>query len=144
MVAIPPTLRDLIDSGPLAHLVTLDPDGAPQVTIIWIALDGDDIVSGHMNLSKKLRNVQRDPRVVYSLEAPRTPGVFLAEHAVLRGRAVVEEGGAHDLLTRLGKIYVSPEFQFPTPGQIPGVPEDSKGFILRTTVERITGVGPWA
>jgi PPOX class probable F420-dependent enzyme len=143
MVAIPPPLRNLIETGPLAHLVTVDADGAPQVSIIWIALDGDDIVSGHMNLSKKLRNVRRDPRVVYSLEAPRTPGVFLAEHAVLRGRAVVEEGGAQALLTRLGRLYVSPEFQFPSADQIPGVPPDSQGFILRTTVERITGVGPW-
>jgi PPOX class probable F420-dependent enzyme len=143
MVAIPPPLRALIETGPLAHLVTLDEDGAAQVTIIWIAVDGDDIVSGHMNLSKKLRNVRRDPRVVYSLEAPPTPGTFLAEHAVLRGRAVVEEGGAHELLTRLGHLYVSPEFSFPSAGQIPGVPADSEGFILRTTVERITGVGPW-
>ncbi|HEY2834387.1 MAG TPA: TIGR03618 family F420-dependent PPOX class oxidoreductase [Sporichthyaceae bacterium] len=144
MVAIPAPLRELIESGPLAHLVTLDPDGSPQVTIIWIGLDGDDIVSGHMNLSKKLRNVAQDPRVVYSLEAPRTPGVFLAEHAVLRGHAVVEEGGAHALLTKLGKIYVAPEFAFPSADQIPGVPADSQGFILRTTVDRVTGMGPWA
>jgi PPOX class probable F420-dependent enzyme len=143
MVAIPPPLRDLIETGPLAHLVTLDPDGAAQVTVIWIGLDGEDIVSGHMNLSKKLRNVRRDPRVVISLEAPRAPGVFLAEHAVLRGHAVVEEGGAHPLLTKLGKVYVAPDFQFPGADQIDGVPADSQGFILRTTVERITGVGPW-
>jgi PPOX class probable F420-dependent enzyme len=143
MVAIPTPLRELIDAGPLAHLVTLDADGSPQVTVIWIGLDGDDIVSGHMNLSKKLRNVRRDPRVVISLEAPRTPGVFLAEHAVLRGTAVVEEGGAHALLTRLGHLYVARDFTFPSPAEIPGVPPDSAGFILRTTVQKITGMGPW-
>jgi PPOX class probable F420-dependent enzyme len=143
MVAIPPPLRELIEAGPLAHLVTLDADGSPQVTVIWIGLDGDDIVSGHMNLSKKLRNVRRDPRVVISLEAPRTPAVFLAEHAVLRGTAVVEEGGAQELLTRLGHLYVAPEFTFPSADQIPNVPPDSEGFILRTTVEKITGMGPW-
>jgi len=143
MTALPPPLRALVETGPLAHLVTVDPDGSPQVTVIWIGLDGDDIVSGHMNLSKKLRNVRRDPRVVISLEAPRTPGVFLAEHAVLRGTAVVEEGGAHALLTRLGHLYVAPDFQFPSADQIPGVPAESQGFVLRTTVERITGVGAW-
>src|SRR4051794_25472878 len=143
MVAIPLPLRELIEAAPLAHLVTLDADGSPQVTVIWIGLDGDDIVSGHMTLSRKLRNVRRDPRVVISLEAPRSPGVFLAEHAVLRGRAVVEEGGAHALLTGLGHLYVAPEFQFPTADQIPGAEPGSDGFILRTTVERISGVGPW-
>jgi hypothetical protein len=59
----PEPLRTLIESGPLAHVVTINPDGSPQTTVVWIALDGDTIISGHMNLSKKLRTVQRDPRV---------------------------------------------------------------------------------
>src|SRR4051812_3342115 len=110
MVAIPPPLREFIETGPLAHLITLNPDGSPQVTAIWIALDGDDIVSGHMRLYQKLRNVVRDPRVVISLEAPRKPGVFLQEYAVLHGHSVLQKGGAHPLLTKLGKLYVAPEF----------------------------------
>jgi PPOX class probable F420-dependent enzyme len=142
MTTIPQSLRELIAGGPLAHLVTLEPDGRPQVTVIWIGLDGDEIVSGHMNLSRKLRNVQRDPRVSISFEAPRTPGTVLAEHAVLRGHARVTEGGAHDLLTRLGKVYVGGDFAFPTPEDLPS--DGSAGYVLRTSIERITGVGPWA
>ena len=61
----------------------------------------------------KVRNMERDPRVVLSFDAPRTPGTFLAEHAVLRGNAAVEEGGAWEVLDRLGKIYVGPDFEFP-------------------------------
>jgi hypothetical protein len=88
-----------------------------------------------MNLSKKLRNVRRDPRVQISLEAPRQPGVFLADYAVITGRAEVTEGGARDLLNRLGQIYVAPGFEFP--------PVEGAGYVLRTTVERVTGHGPW-
>jgi len=139
MVGIPDSLRVLIATGPLAHFVTLNADGSPQLSVIWIGLAGDEIVSGHMSHSQKLRNIERDPRVVLSLEAPRTPGEFLAQHAVVRGRARVSRGGAYDLLTGLGKLYVGPDFAFPT--DFGSGPDD--GWLLHTTVDRIGGVGPW-
>jgi PPOX class probable F420-dependent enzyme len=71
---LPGELRSLIASGPMAHLTTVNPDGSPQVTVIWIGLDGDELVSGHMNWYAKLRNIARDPRVVLSFDAPREPG----------------------------------------------------------------------
>jgi hypothetical protein len=55
-------LRDLIESGPMAHLSTINADGSPQVTVIWIGLDGDNLVSAHMSRHVKLRNIERDPR----------------------------------------------------------------------------------
>src|ERR1700728_2268166 len=71
-------LRDLITSGPLAHLSTVDADGSPQVIVIWIGLDGDELVSGHMRRNLKVRNIERDPRVALSFDALREPGVFFA------------------------------------------------------------------
>jgi PPOX class probable F420-dependent enzyme len=79
---LPQELRDLIEVGPMAHLSTINRDGSPQVSVIWIGLDGDDVVSGHMNWYAKLRNVERDPRVVLSFDAPRVPGAFLNEYAI--------------------------------------------------------------
>jgi PPOX class probable F420-dependent enzyme len=133
---LPKALRDFIETGPLAHLATVNANGSPQVTVIWIGLDGDDIVSGHMQMYQKTRNIQREPRVVLSFAAPRTPGVFFAEHAILYATATVEEGGARDLVTRLGKRYVGPDFTFP-------LPDGAEGYVLRYSVERIGGVGPW-
>jgi len=102
MTGLPPELRDLIESGPLAHLSTVNPDGSPQVTVVWIGLDGDDLVSGHMSWCTKLRNMERDPRVVLSFDAPRVPGVFLNPYAMLRARASVQRSDeAWDLLNRL-------------------------------------------
>ena len=136
MSDLPVELRDLIETGPLAHLSTINPDGSPQVTVIWIGLDGDDLVSAHLALRVKLSNIQRDPRVVLSFDAPRVPGVFLNEYAVLRARAVVEPSDhAWDLLNRLAKVYVSPETEFPGPS--------SPGYVVRYSVDRIGGVGPW-
>ncbi|MCM3882484.1 PPOX class F420-dependent oxidoreductase [Frankia sp. R82] len=136
MVALPGELTDLVATGPLAHLSTVNADGSPQVSVIWIGLDGDDVVSGHLNWYAKLRNIERDPRVVLSLQAPREPGVFLSPYAVLHARATIEHSDATwDLLNRLAKVYVAPDAEFPAPR--------SPGFVIRYTVERITGVGPW-
>jgi PPOX class probable F420-dependent enzyme len=129
-------LCDLISSGPLTHLTTLNADGSPQVTVIWIGLDGDDIVSGHMSRYLKVRNVERDPRVVLSFDAPRVPGIFLNEYAVLRATATVTPGGAWDLLNDLATVYMSPDAEFPAP--------KGDGFIIRYSIERVGGVGPWA
>jgi PPOX class probable F420-dependent enzyme len=136
-VTLPAELRELIESGPLAHLSTINADGSPQVSVIWVGLDGDDLVSGHLPRSTKLRNIERDPRVVLSFDAPREPGVFLNPYAMLRARAVIEDGGAWDLLDRLAKVYLGPEQTFPAP-QTPG------GYVIRYRIERIGGVGPWS
>ena len=137
MTRLSPELRDLIASGPLAHLSTINPDGTPQVSVIWIGLDGQELLSGHMSFYRKLRNIERDPRVVLSFDAPRQPGVFLNPYAVLRARAVVEPSDdAWDLLNALTKVYMSADTEFPAP--------KGPGYIVRYSIERVGGVGPWA
>ncbi|WP_020495354.1 PPOX class F420-dependent oxidoreductase [Sciscionella marina] len=134
--ALPGELRDLLATGPLVHLSTVNADGSPQVTVIWIGLDGEELVSGHMTRHRKVRNMERDPRVVLSFTAPRTPGVFLNEYASLRARARVEPSDrAWNLLDDLAKIYMGPDTEFPAP--------QGPGYIVRYSVERIGGVGPW-
>ena len=131
-------LRQLIETGPLAHLSTINADGSPQVSVVWIGLDGDDLVTSHMSNQLKLRNIGRDPRVVISLEAPREPGVFLAPHAVIGARATIEgpTEDAWELLNRLTKVYVAPDGEFPAPR--------GAGHIVRYAIEKVGGVGPWA
>jgi PPOX class probable F420-dependent enzyme len=139
MPNLSPELRLLIESGPLAHLSTINTDASPQVSVIWVGLDGDDLVSSHMRRDQvKLRNIERDPRVVLSFVAPREPGVFLAPHAVVRARATIEgpSEDAWELLDRLAKVYVAPDAGFPAPR--------AEGYIVRYTVERVGGVGAWA
>lgn len=136
--ALSPELRELIESGPMAHLSTVNPDGSPHVTVIWIGLDGDDLVSTHMSDNVKLRNIRRDPRVALSFDAPRQSEVWINPYAVLYARAVVEHSDRiWDLMEKHAKSYVSPEAQFP----IPDSPEH--GYIVRYSIVRIGGVGPW-
>ena len=136
---LPETARALIESGSLAHLVTLNPDGSPQVTCIWIGLDRDEIVSGHLNRDqRKLLNIARDPRVALSIEGTEIQPPGLKQYLVVHGRARVVEGGAPELLQRLAHIYLGPDVIFPPMADPPA------GHVMHIAVERIGGIGPWA
>jgi PPOX class probable F420-dependent enzyme len=135
---LPPSARELIESGALAHLVTLNRDGSPQVSCVWVGLEGDEIVSGHLPFHQKLRNVQRDPRVAISIEGTVVQPPGLKQYLVVHGSARIEEGGAPELLQRLAHVYLGADVVFPP------MPDPPPGYVLRTTVERLGGVGPWA
>jgi len=134
---IPQEIKALIDSGCHAHLVTLNPDGSPQVTLVWIGLEGDEIVAAHLPRNRKVRNIEQDDRVAISLEADTRSEMGLTEYAVLYGRARIQKGGAPELLQRLAEVYIGPGVKFPPMDNPP------PGYVTRIRVDRIAGVGPW-
>jgi PPOX class probable F420-dependent enzyme len=135
---IPQSVRELLPKAPLAHLTTLNSDGSPQVTVVWMGIENEEFVIGHMAAHKKVRNVQRDPRVVLSMLGDKINANGLREYVVIYGNARVTEGGAVDLLQRLGRIYLGPDADFP-PAAMRNIP----GYITRITPTRFAGVGPW-
>jgi PPOX class probable F420-dependent enzyme len=136
---LPETLKELIRSGALGHLVTMNADGSPHVTCVWVAVDGDTLLTGHLAASqRKLANVRRDPRVVVSFEGSEIEPPGLRRYAVVEGSATIEEGGAPELLQELARVHLGPEVRFPPMDDPPA------GFLLRITPERIRGTGPWA
>jgi PPOX class probable F420-dependent enzyme len=138
-VPLPESAKELIRSGALGHLVTSDPDGTPQVTCVWVAVDGDDLLTAHLNpRQRKLRNVGRDPRVALSFEGTRIHPPGLKEYLVVHGRATTEEGGAPELLQELARVHLGPDVRFPPMDDPP------PGVRLRITVERVGGTGPWS
>ncbi|GAC1437086.1 MAG: PPOX class F420-dependent oxidoreductase [Solirubrobacteraceae bacterium] len=138
MIPLPASARELIESGVLAHFATIDPDGAPQVTCVWIGLDGDELVAGHLNArQRKLENLRRDPRVTISMQGSGANAVGMRDYLVIHGRTRIEPGGAPALLQRLAHTYVGPDARFPSMQSPP------PGVVTHTTVERIGGHGPW-
>lgn len=131
-------VRAVLSAGRLAHMVTLEPDGSPQVSLVWVGIDGDQIVSGHMSAWRKVQNLQRDPRVAISVEAEGRDQRGLDHYLVVHGRAEVVEGGAAPLLQRLAEVYLGPGVTFPP------VDDPTLGYVVRITPLRIGGVGPWA
>src|SRR5690242_11352232 len=128
-------VRQALSDGHLAHLVTLNADGSPQVSVVWAGLDGDEIVCAHLSTYQKVKNIQRDPRVALSMETGgQTHG--LNNYLVISGRARITEGGAPQLLNQLAQTYIGPGTSF-LPDTAP------PGYITHITIERISGNGPW-
>src|SRR3954469_18341411 len=113
MAGIPDSARRILEGPGLAHLVTLEPDGRPQVSIVWVGLDGNEIVAAHLPEHRKLRNIRRDPRVALSIETTTKNPMGLPEYLVAHGPARVAEGGAPELLQRLAHTYLGPDVKFP-------------------------------
>lgn len=138
-MALHESAKELIRTGALGHLVTLNEDGSPQVTCVWVGVDGDELTTAHLNPSqRKLENVRRDPRVTLSFEGHEIQPPGLKQYLVVHGTAAVEEGGAAALLQELAHVYLGPEVRFPPMDDPP------PGVRLRIAVERVGGVGPWA
>jgi PPOX class probable F420-dependent enzyme len=128
-------VRQTLSDGHLAHLVTLNADGGPHVTVVWAGLDGDEIVCAHLSTYQKVKNIQRDPRVALSMETGgHTNG--LNNYLVISGRARITEGGAPQLLNQLAQTYIGPGTKF-LPDTAP------PGYITHITIERVSGNGPW-
>jgi len=130
--------RAVLGSPALAHLVTLNPDGSPQVTAVWAGLDGDEIVAAHLAEHRKVRNIRNDSRVALSIETGTRNAMGLNEYLVVYGTARVTEGGAAELLQHLAHTYLGPDVRFPPMDNPP------PGYITHIRADRVAGVGPWA
>ena len=138
-MTLPDSAKALIRSGALGHLVTIGSSGAPQVTCVWVAVDGDDLLTAHLNpRQRKLENVRRDPRVTVSFEGTEIHPPGLREYVVVHGHATIEEGGAAALLQELAHVHLGPDVRFPPMDDPP------PGVRIRIAVERVGGIGPWA
>ena len=135
-VELPASARDVIESGRLAHLATVNADGSPHVTIVWVGLDGDEIVIGKLFVDQKVRNIRRDPRVSLSIEAEGDQH-GMQHYLVVEGTARVTEGGAPALLHDLAQRYIGPGTAFPP------MPDPPDGFVIRVSPAKVRGMGPW-
>lgn len=136
MVDLSTDARAVIESGRLAHFVTVNADGSPHVTIVWVGLDGGDIVIGKLMVDQKVRNIRRDPRVSLSIEAEGST-YGMQHYLVVEGRARVDEGGAPELLRELAQRYIGPGTDFPP------MPNPPAGFVIRVAPTKVRGMGPW-
>jgi PPOX class probable F420-dependent enzyme len=126
-----------LTAGRLAHLVTVNPDGSPQVSVVWVGVEDDEIVCAHLGSGRKLANLARDGRVALSMEAEGRTDIGLDHYLVVHGTARVTEGGGPELLQRLAHVYLGPDVRFPPFDDPP------PGHVIRITVDRVGGVGPW-
>ena len=131
-----PEARAVVESGRLAHFTTINADGRPHTTIVWVGLDGDEIVIGKLTPDQKVANIKRDPRVSLSIEADGDQ-MGMQNYLVVEGTAHITEGGAPGLLHDLAQRYVGTGTTFPP------MPDPPDGFIIHVSPTRVRGMGPW-
>jgi PPOX class probable F420-dependent enzyme len=136
MATIPQSARELLATGPLAHVVTLNDDGTPHVSLAWAGFEDDGAVFASFFDQHKIENIRRDPRVSLSFEAKEFEGEGLWPYLVIRGRGRVTNGGALEVMDRLAGFYIGPGAQYPWRDAPPGV-------VVHVDIDDIYGQGPW-
>lgn len=137
MVSIPAPAQALLGSDAVAHVWTSNADGSPQVSVVWVIAQGDEILFGTNVSSQKARNLVRDPRILLSIEDTERNERGFQRHLVIRGRASVEPGPDPALMDQLAMKYVGLR-------RHPLALRDSPDCVMvRVTIDRISGVGPW-
>jgi PPOX class probable F420-dependent enzyme len=136
MTVLNDAARAAIEDGHPVSLTTVNPDGSPQTTVVWVGMDGDQLVMASLDDRSKLRNVRRDGRVSLSmLTGGTTHG--LDSYLVVEGTAEVVEGGADVWLQHLAVRYLGPDAVFPPPDQ------RRPGYRMVITPNKVRGNGPW-
>ena len=137
MPTLPDSARALIDSGVSAHLITINEDGTPQVSLVWAGIEDGEICVGSLTPRLKLRNARRDPRVAISFESPERDALGLNYYLVVSGTARITEGGAPELVSSLATRRLAPGTRFPRGENHP------PGWVMRIAPARWHGYGPW-
>ncbi len=133
MPSLPESARELLRQKAYAHVVTRHADGRPQVSMVWADEIDRDLVFNTSRGRVKLRNIERDPHVVVSVQDPRDPQLYLAVY----GRAEVIAEGALDHINRLAVRFMGLE-------QYPYLQPGEERVMVRVIADRIGGAGPWA
>jgi len=137
MAKITQAVRNLLATGPLGHVVTVDPDdGTPHVTLAWVGVDGDELVWATFFDQFKIDCLRADSRIAISFQAKEHTGLGLHPYLVVQGTARIDEGGALEVMDRLAESYIGPGAVFP-------MREVPPGLVIHVAVDRIYGVGPW-
>jgi PPOX class probable F420-dependent enzyme len=123
-------IRNVLDRKNFASVATLNPDGAPQASIVWVLRDGDAILFSVTSKRQKARNLERDPRVsltIFDLENP----YYSIE---IRGTAEIAEDPERTLSKRLSQKYLGED--------PPPEPDDVVRLMISVRAEKIIEFSP--
>ena len=130
-VTLPQSVKTLLLDKAYGHVVTSNGEGKPQVTMVWMDVDGDEVLFNTAEGRRKAQNLRRDSRIIVSVQDRSNPQAY----AVFHGKARITETGADEHIDKLAKRFLGADkYQFRQPGE--------KRLIVRISVDRIGGFGP--
>ena len=136
--SIPAPAEALLGSDALAHVITLNSDGTPQVSVVWCGVRGERVLFCTEAETAKVRNLRRRPHVVLSIEDEARNAAGTQQHLVIHGRAEVLGPADPDLCDDLSRTYAG-SARHPL-----NLRNSPTAVTVAVDIERIGGNGPWA
>jgi PPOX class probable F420-dependent enzyme len=131
-IALPESVKNLLRDKAYGHVITFNVKGKPEITMVWMDVDGDDVLFNTIEGRRKPQNLRRDPRVVISVQDRN----YLQAYAVLYGKATeITHEGADAHINKLAQRFLGVDKHQPrNPGET--------RLIVRIAVDRIGGYAP--
>jgi PPOX class probable F420-dependent enzyme len=130
-VKIPQSLKKILEDKAYGHVVTFNAQGNPELTMVWIDVEGDEVLFNTAEGRRKPGNIRRDPRVIVSVQDRNNPQAY----AVFHGKGRVTDAGADEHIDKLAKRFLGADkYPFRQPGE--------KRVVVRIAVDRIGGMAP--
>jgi PPOX class probable F420-dependent enzyme len=130
-IALSEPVRTLLNDKAYGHVVTFTAGGQPRLTMVWMDVDGDEVLFNTAEGRRKLQDLRRDPRVIVSVQDLNNPQSYAVFHG--KARTITEEGArAH--IDKLAKRFLGVD-------KFPGPPTETR-VLVRISVDRISGVAP--
>ncbi|MEU6825757.1 PPOX class F420-dependent oxidoreductase [Streptomyces atriruber] len=129
--ALSDQLKALLDTPVFITVATIQPDGSPQVSPVWVKRDGDDVLFSTTVDRRKEKNLRRDPRVtvlVQPFDAPYT-------YAEIRGTAEMTTEGGQELIDELSVKYTGKKYAEFNPGS----KNDTQRVVVRVSARKVVG-----
>jgi PPOX class probable F420-dependent enzyme len=130
-VKIPQSLRKILEDKAYGHVVTFNAQGKPELTMVWIDVDGDEVLFNTAEGRRKPDNLRRNPRVIVSVQDRNSP----QSYAVFHGKGRITDAGADEHIDKLAKRFLGVD-------KYPYRQPTEKRLTVRIAVDRISGVAP--
>lgn len=124
-------LKQLLDTPVFVSIATIQPDGSPQVSPVWVKRDGDDLLISTTVDRRKTLNIKRDPRVTVLVQPPDNPYTY----AEIRGTATLTTEGGRELIDELAQKYVGKNYAEFNPNS----EQDAERVVVRVSPRKVVG-----
>lgn len=132
-VTLTEKLKKLLDSPVFVNVATVQPDGSPQVSPVWVKRDGEDLLISTVVGRRKERNLSRDPRVTVVVQ----PGDEPYAYAEVRGTVTMTTKGGQELIDELAQKYVGKDYSEFNPG----AGSEQERVVVRVRPRKVVGQG---
>ena len=125
------SLKKVLDSPVFVHIATIQPDGSPQVSPVWVKRDGDELLISTTVDRRKTLNLKRDPRVTVVVQPADSPYTY----AEIRGTASLSTEGGQELIDELARKYVGKSYSEFNPQSS----QDAERVVVRVSPDKVVG-----